>query len=196
MFEPIILGIYGESNTGKTTLITKLVSHLTNKGYNIATIKCSKKPILMDIVDKDTWKHHHSGANLVVFSSLCETNFLLNKSMNVSEIIQKISKFGYYDLILVEGANDPKIPKIQLGTAKKRSNTIASYKKNINEILPIIKKELKKKPSCQQVTILINGKNIPLTEFPEKIITHTIIGMLGSLKGVSRINNVIIELKL
>jgi hypothetical protein len=95
----------------------------------------------------------------------------------------------------VEGANDSNIPKIQLGAGKKRNNTIASYEGNIKEILTLIKRELKKKPLLQRLNITVNGKNVPLTEFPEQMITNTIVGMLGSLKGVQNINEVTIELK-
>jgi molybdopterin-guanine dinucleotide biosynthesis protein MobB len=195
MSAPMVFGVYGDSDSGKTTLIVHLVSQLTKEGYKVATIKRTKKAISMDMEHKDTWRHRDAGASLVVFSSLCETDFLLNKDMSTSEIIRRISVFGCYDLILVEGADDVNIPKIQLGAGKKRSNTIASYRGNIKEIVTLIKIELKRKSSSQRLSIAVNGKNIPLTEFPEQIITHTIIGMLGSLKGVSDIDEATIELK-
>jgi molybdopterin-guanine dinucleotide biosynthesis protein MobB len=195
MSPSMAFGIYGNSDTGKTTLIVKLVKQLVKEGYLIATIKQTKKAISMDTKRKDTWLHHGAGAELVVFSSICETDFLLNKSMITSEIIQRITEFGCYDIILVEGADDSSIPKIQIGVGKKRENTIASYKHNFNEILKIIKKELKMKPSLQRLCITVNGKNISLTEFPEQIITNTIVGMLGSLKDVQDIKEVTIQLK-
>jgi molybdopterin-guanine dinucleotide biosynthesis protein B len=194
MSTPMIFGVYGTSGTGKTTLITRLVTQLTNEGYKVATIKRTNKETSMDTVNKDTWRHHEAGARLVVFSSLCETDFLLNEALSASEIIRRISLFGRYDLILMEGADDPHIPKIQLGTGEQRSNTIASYRGNVKEILTLIKQKLDKKPTTQHLVVTVNGKNIPLTEFPEQIITHTILGLLGSLKGVKDIRDVTIEL--
>ena len=38
--------------------------------------------------------------------------------------------------------------------------------------------------------IKVNGKEIPLTEFPSEVIQNTICGMLRSLKGVEEINEV------
>ena len=192
---PTVFGIYGNSDTGKTTLIKHLVSLLTKEGYMVATIKQTKKAISLDTMNKDTWRHHDAGAGLVVFSSHSETDFLLYKTQSTSEIIRRISYFGYYDLILVEGANDSNIPKIQLGAGKKRNNTIASYKGNVKEIYTLIKRELKKKPLLQQLNITVNGKNVPLTKFPEQMITNTIVGILGSLKGVQNLNEVTIELR-
>ncbi len=190
-----VFGIYGYSDSGKTSLIVKLVEQLIKEGYLIATIKQTKKAISMDIKRKDTWRHQDAGAELVVFSSICETDFLLNKSMSTSEIIRRITEFGCYDIILVEGADDPSIPKIQIGTGKKRENTIASFENNFNEILKIIKRKIKMKPSLQRLCITVNGINIPLTDFPEQIITNTIVGMLGSLKDVQNIKEVTIQLK-
>ena len=41
-----------------------------------------------------------------------------------------------------------------------------------------------------EVIIRVNGKQIPLTEFPSEFIKQTIVGMLSSLKGVNDINSV------
>jgi molybdopterin-guanine dinucleotide biosynthesis protein MobB len=190
-----VFGIYGYSDSGKTSLIVKLVEQLIKEGYLIATIKQTKKAISLDTKRKDTWRYQDAGAELVVFSSICETDFLLNKSMSTSEIIRRITEFGCYDIILVEGADDPSIPKIQIGIGKKRENTIASFEDNFNEILKIIKRKIKMKPSLQRLCITVNGVNIPLADFPEQIITNTIVGMLGSLKDVQNIKEVTIQLK-
>jgi hypothetical protein len=42
----------------------------------------------------------------------------------------------------------------------------------------------------EEISIKVNGKEIPLTEFPTEIIKSTICGMLKSLKGVDEIKNV------
>jgi len=190
-----VFGVYGHSDSGKTTLIVKLVEQLTKGGYKVATVKQTKKSISLDINGKDTWRHHAAGAGLVVFSSACETDFLLNKPLSMSEILKSISEFGRYDFILVEGARDPSIPKIRIGDGRKRKHTVAIYKNNFNEILQLIKKEIKLKQSSQRLAITVNGKNIWLTEFPEHILTNTIVGMLSSLKGVKNISDITIKYK-
>jgi molybdopterin-guanine dinucleotide biosynthesis protein MobB len=192
---PVIFGIYGNSDTGKTTLIEHLVSQLAKEKFKVATVKQTKKAISLDTMNKDTWRYHNAGGKLVVFSSQCETDFLLYKTMSFSEIIKRISSLGCYDVILVEGANASNIPKIQLGVGKKRNNTVASYKGNIKEIFTLIKGEMKKKPLLQHLSISVNGRNIPLTKFPEQMIMSTIVGMLNSLKDVQDINEVTLELK-
>jgi molybdopterin-guanine dinucleotide biosynthesis protein MobB len=190
-----VFGMYGHSDSGKTTLIVKLVTQFTKEGYRVATVKCTKKSISLDLKGKDTWRHHAAGAKLVVFSAACETDFLLNSPMSLSETVRIISEFGCYDLILVEGAHDPDVPKIQIGGGRKRKHTIACYKDNFNDIIQLIKKEMKMKQSSQRLDIIVNGKNIPLTEFPGHILTNTIVGMLSSLKGVKNIKNFTIKYK-
>jgi hypothetical protein len=46
-----------------------------------------------------------------------------------------------------------------------------------------------------EINIIINGKEIPLTDFPKTIIISTIIGMLQALKDVDVINTVDIKIK-
>ena len=41
----------------------------------------------------------------------------------------------------------------------------------------------------EKIVVKVNGKNIPLTEFPSEFMINTIKGMLGSLKGVDEIKN-------
>ena len=48
----------------------------------------------------------------------------------------------------------------------------------------------------EEISIKVNGKEIPLTEFPTEIIKSTICGMLESLKGVEEIKNVEIKFEI
>ena len=195
MSRPIVFGVYGDSNTGKTTLMVHLVSRLSREGYRVATIKQTRKKITMDTENKDTWRHHDAGADLVVFSSQCETDFLLGKAMSTANILDSIEMFGDFDLVLIEGVNDPAIPKIRVGTGKKRSNTVLSYKGDIEEVLTLITSKFKRKSTPAHLRITVNKKDVELSEFPEQIITNTLVGMMKSLKGVEEIHELLIQLK-
>ena len=46
-----------------------------------------------------------------------------------------------------------------------------------------------------EVTIKVNGKDVFLTDFPTKIITNILLGILKSLKDVEEIRDAVIELK-
>ena len=45
----------------------------------------------------------------------------------------------------------------------------------------------------QDITIKVNGKNIPLSEFPAEFIKNSICGMLKTLRGVDEIKTVEIK---
>ena len=197
MSQPAIFGFYGRSNTGKTTLIVKIIEKLTNEGYKVATIKKTDKKIDIDKKDKDTWKHGQAGARLVVLSLSHETDFIVKENMKIDDIIQNISEMGYYDAIIVEGARDSSIPKIRLGDIEERDNTIGYYQDNFEEIFKLIKKEIDKKTvfDNQDIGLRVNKKIVPLSEFPADIIKNGILGMLKSLKGIDKIDEVEIRFK-
>ena len=61
----------------------------------------------------------------------------------------------------------------------------------------MIKGEIEKRKDDEtgKVIVKINGKQIPLAEFPSEFIKRTIIGMMSPLKGVDEINKVEIYFK-
>jgi molybdopterin-guanine dinucleotide biosynthesis protein B len=140
--KPKALGFYGESNIGKTTLITKLIERLTLEGLNIATVKITDKNIELDIQGKDTWKHADAGSNLVVLSSASETDYLVKQKQAIDDIIENISNIGRFDIILVEGANDKNTPKVKLGNIEQRDNTIYTYDEDFEKLLEFVKKQI------------------------------------------------------
>jgi len=194
MSYPVVLGIYGYSNSGKTTLVERLITTFVKKGYKIATIKKTKKHISRDTEGTDTYRYHAAGANLVVFSSPQQTDILLHYPFDTKQILSMITTFHDLDLVLIEGSDDPDVPKIQVGDRAQRKNTVARYRHNYEEVERMIQKKINQEASLKNVQIFVNGKEIPLTEFPESIITNTIFGMLSSLKGVGAIHDVHIYL--
>ena len=115
IFQKPVFGIYGDSNTGKTRLISRIIKKISEEGYNIAAIKISDKNISIDKKGKDTWKFFESGANIVVFSSPFITVYMLNNEIEIEIIIQYIQTVFNCDVILIEGANKSFIPKIKVG---------------------------------------------------------------------------------
>lgn len=138
MKKPLILGFYGKSNIGKTTLISKLINKLSINDLNIASIKISDKNINFDTAGKDTWKYAESGSKLIVLSSKNETDYIVKKKHTINTIVDKISKFEKVDIILIEGVFDKDIPKIRLGNIELRVNTIYTYQNDFNSLVKMI----------------------------------------------------------
>jgi len=64
-----IICIVGKSESGKTTLIEKLIPELKKRGYNIGSIKHSCQKFDIDKKGKDSWRHRKAGADIVVIAS-------------------------------------------------------------------------------------------------------------------------------
>jgi hypothetical protein len=46
-----------------------------------------------------------------------------------------------------------------------------------------------------EVSIVVNGEELPLTPFPNDIIANTLVGMVSSLKGVDKVDSLGITVK-
>ena len=116
MTNAAVIGVVGYHNTGKTTLICKLIERLTEEGYSVSTIKnIPKDGFSMDSEGSDTWKHGKAGAGLVVASAPGETSLLVGNGMPFDEIVRITDNITAPDVILVEGHKTENIPKIVLG---------------------------------------------------------------------------------
>ncbi|MFC1786793.1 molybdopterin-guanine dinucleotide biosynthesis protein B [Halobacteriota archaeon] len=139
----MILGVYGYSKSGKTTLIEELLKKLVADGYDIATIKhIPHEGFSIDTEKKDTGKYRKGGASTVVASSPGETAFMVSEGMRLHLILKTIQTISKPDLILVEGYKKENIPKIAVGKIEERSNTVFKYDGNLKEILQYIKQEI------------------------------------------------------
>ncbi len=139
----MILGVYGKSNSGKTTLIENVVSRMTNEGYSVATVKhIRREDFTIDTEEKDTWRHSKAGAGLVVASGDKETSLIIKDSMAIEGITDLIEKNFNFDLILVEGFKTSSMPKVAVGDHEEAENTVFRFKDNVDEIVRYIKSEL------------------------------------------------------
>ena len=64
-----VVSIVGKSNSGKTTLLEKLIPELKRRGYRVATVKHDTHGFEVDQPGKDTWRLAQAGADAVVISS-------------------------------------------------------------------------------------------------------------------------------
>ena len=106
-----IVSIVGRKNTGKTSLTVKVIEELTNRGYNVASIKHSHHSIEMDKENTDTWKHKQAGSNLVVGVG-STTFFNSRKEHDLNRILYLLKHFDNFDFIIIEGYKTYNYPKI------------------------------------------------------------------------------------
>lgn len=110
--EQHIVTIVGKSNSGKTTLIEKLIENLTKRGYNIGSVKHTHSGFEMDKKGKDSWRHRKAGAKATLVIS--EAKVALIKD-DTSDDIQKMKTYlSGMDIILAEGFKKQSLPKIEI----------------------------------------------------------------------------------
>ncbi|MEF8832242.1 MAG: molybdopterin-guanine dinucleotide biosynthesis protein B [Candidatus Thermoplasmatota archaeon] len=127
-------GVVGKSESGKTDLICSLIKKLKERNYSVASIKHTRGDFSIDSKGKDTWRHSKAGSELVVFSTLEESDFLLKESLDLEELTSKMDSIGDYDILLIEGMKEEKLPKIEVD-GKNRKGTFIQYKDNLREIV-------------------------------------------------------------
>ncbi len=108
----MILAVSGVKNSGKTTLITKLIPILKEAGLKVATIKHDGHDFEADVPGTDSYLHMQAGAfGTAVFSG---TKYMVVKKQEQTSEQELAELFPEADLILLEGFKYSAYPKIEL----------------------------------------------------------------------------------
>jgi len=113
---PPVLSIVGKSNSGKTTLLEKLIPRLRARGYRVGTVKHDVHGFDIDHPGKDSWRHREAGSSTVVLCSserLFLTRELTGGAPSLREIVAAYMTEGI-DLVLTEGYKRADAPKIEV----------------------------------------------------------------------------------
>lgn len=199
-----IISIVGKSDSGKTTLIEKLVPELTRRGYRVATVKHDVHGFEVDREGKDSWRHKQAGAHTVVISSPKKVALIrdVEKDLTLEEIREKLIQD--VDLVLSEGYKKDVQPKIEIFRKEKHKELLCTKEDNliaivsdkkfrvgvscfflddIRGVADFIEKKYLQAKREGEVSLRVDGKRIPMTPFVKSFATSTIKGMLSSLKG-------------
>jgi molybdopterin-guanine dinucleotide biosynthesis protein B len=64
-----VYGVIGWKNSGKTSLMERLVAEITGRGFSVSTVKHVHHDVDLDQPGKDTYRHRQAGAREVVLAS-------------------------------------------------------------------------------------------------------------------------------
>jgi len=111
---PVLVGFAGFSNTGKTTLISRLIPFFTEKGLKVATLKHAGHGFDMDRPGKDTHKHKSAGASSVMIVGP-ESMALIRDMEKRPSVPELVSAYLWdADIVLVEGFKGEDHPKVEV----------------------------------------------------------------------------------
>lgn len=110
-YRKLAVAFSGPSNSGKTTLVTKVSNILQDRGFKVCIVKHDPKDkARFDRPGKDSDKFSQTGADVAVVSPSRTTVF----KQNSSEIEEIIELFGDFDFLLVEGLKSLDLPRISI----------------------------------------------------------------------------------
>jgi molybdopterin-guanine dinucleotide biosynthesis protein MobB len=109
---PPIVSIVGRSESGKTTLIEKLIPELKARGYRIGTIKHTHHAIEFDQAGKDSDRHRLAGAETVILASAA--SIAMVKNTGTGDLDGLLRYFDDVDLLITEGFKRAARPKIEV----------------------------------------------------------------------------------
>lgn len=109
---PPVISIVGKSESGKTTLIEKLIPALKRRGYRVGIVKHAHHGFDMDRQGKDSYRHAQAGADTVMIAS--PGRIAMIKDVPGESLDDLIPYFEDVDLLVTEGFKRDKAPKIEI----------------------------------------------------------------------------------
>jgi len=210
-----IISIVGRSNSGKTSLLERLIPELKGRGYRLAVIKHTREDFTADQPGKDSARLAQAGSDVVVLSS--PRKFALTKLVEHEPTIEELSLVAGsdFDLILTEGFKEGDALKIEvhrrgLGEAlmcpprdllavvtdEPLDITVPQYHPdNFRELADLIEQRFLSHRRKEDLAVFINRNAISLNPFVKELITRVLIGIVSTLKGGEDIKRLDIWLK-
>jgi molybdopterin-guanine dinucleotide biosynthesis protein B len=137
---PQMISIVGRSQSGKTTLIEKLIPALKRRGYKIGTIKHSHHIFDFDKTGKDSWRHKDAGAETVIIASPGKIAMVKNDYLGSLDGLQKF--FDDLDLIITEGYKKEDKPKIEVVRAARHADVLLEHDKHLVAVVSDVELQL------------------------------------------------------
>ena len=130
-----VISVVGHKNSGKTTLVSRLVTALSGIG-SVGTVK-HMAPHRFNPEDTDTGKHFDAGADVVVGVTKNEL-VTIARDPSLDRALDALADSGM-DFAVVEGFKKSDIPKVVLGDVPDLLNVVATLPErsdwNINELV-------------------------------------------------------------
>jgi len=210
-----IVSIVGKSDSGKTTLIEKLVPEFVRRGYRVATVKHDVHGFDVDREGKDSWRHKKAGAHTVVISSPLKVAVIRDVDHDAELVELRNRYIRDVDIILSEGFKRNNQPKIEvfrkemhrellctredhlLAIASNQSFDIGVPCFDINDapgLIDLIEEKILRGKKNDSVFLRVNGTEVPLSSFVQDSIKGTVRGMVSSLKGCASPQSIEIQI--
>ncbi|MCL2488529.1 MAG: molybdopterin-guanine dinucleotide biosynthesis protein B [Oscillospiraceae bacterium] len=117
-----VFSVLGRSKTGKTTTIEIIIRELIRRGYTVGSVKdIHFEQFAIDTEGTNTFRHRQAGAEPVTARGGRETDVLFGARLSLEQTLG----FYHQDYVVLEGADEPGIPKIVTGDTAEELDELA-----------------------------------------------------------------------
>jgi molybdopterin-guanine dinucleotide biosynthesis adapter protein len=109
-----VYGVIGWKNSGKTSLMERLVAEISGRGFSVSTVKHVHHAVDLDHPGKDTFRHRQAGAREVVLASADRLAIMVEHRGPEPELPAVLARLAPVDLVLVEGYKRDAHPKVEV----------------------------------------------------------------------------------
>jgi molybdopterin-guanine dinucleotide biosynthesis protein B len=111
---PPLFGVVGWKNSGKTTLVSRLIEELTRRGVKVAAVKHAHHGFDVDQPGRDSYKVREAGAREVAVISGKRVAIMHELREEAEPALEDVlPRLAGSDLILIEGFKQHNHPKIE-----------------------------------------------------------------------------------
>ncbi|HKO67030.1 MAG TPA: molybdopterin-guanine dinucleotide biosynthesis protein B [Burkholderiaceae bacterium] len=109
------IGFIGYSNSGKTTLIEKLIPIFRSDGLAVSALKNAHHGFDMDRPGKDSFRYRDAGAQQVLIATGSRWALLSETPQRAATLDELLRELAPCDLVIVEGfKSEGNIPRIEV----------------------------------------------------------------------------------
>jgi molybdopterin-guanine dinucleotide biosynthesis protein MobB len=121
-----LYGVTGWKNSGKTTLVERLVAEITGRGFTVSTLKHAHHGFDLDQPGRDSHRHRAAGAAQVLVASSARWALIAElRGAPEPPLSALLERLDPVDLVLVEGWKRDRHPKIETRRAGAAQELIA-----------------------------------------------------------------------
>lgn len=121
---PVICIVSAVSNTGKTTIMEKLICEIVRCGYKVGAVKSDCHGFEMDVPGKDSWRFAQAGARATAIVGP-DQYALVQKTSQKKNLDEVVGLMEDIDIALVEGFKLTGKPKIEVVRRDKGTNIVS-----------------------------------------------------------------------
>lgn len=210
-----IISVVGRSESGKTTLIERLIAELKQRGYRVAVLKHSGEEVELDTVNKDSWRFSRAGSDISAVTSA--NKLAIFSKLEHDFTPQELAGFICWDcdLILTEGFKKSAHPKIEVHRKDQGHDLVSPPQQlvavvtdeplevsapqfsrdDVKPLADLIVTRIKSQQSGPDVDVLIDGTDVPLAQPTRDLLLRTLMAMVVEPKRVKDVHSLRISFR-